>query len=143
MPWNRDLPSEADQMAGLLEIMGIPASAVLKEAGSHNTRENAAYVKPMLAARHLRRILLVTSAVSMPRALAAFRHENIDAIPAPADFVTPGLYAELSALRVRDRVGWLETIALLMIPDPESLNQAGRALHEYVGLLVYRVYGWI
>ena len=101
------------------------------------------YVKLILAATHLRRILLVTSAVSMPRALAAFRHENIDAIPAPTDFVTPGLYAELSASRVRDPIGWLETITLLMIPDPETLSQVDRALHEYCGLLVYRVYGWI
>ena len=143
MPWNRDLPSEADQMAELLEIMGVPASAVLEEAGSHNTRENAAFVRPMLAARHLRRILLVTSAVSMPRALAVFQHENIDAIAAPADFVTPGLSAELSASRGRHRADWLEKIVLLVIPDSESLNQVGRALHEYVGLLVYRVYGWI
>ena len=57
--------------------------------------------------------------------------------------MTPGLNAELSASRVRDRVDWLETIALLMLPDPESLGQVDRALHEYVGLLVYRVYGWI
>ena len=143
MPWNRDLPSEADQMAELLRIMGVPASAILKEAGSHNTRENAAYVKPLLAARHLRRILLVTTAVSMPRALAVFRHQNIDAIPAPVDFVTPRLYAELSAARGRDRADWLEMIVLLMIPNPENLNQVDRALHEYVGLLVYRLCAWI
>lgn len=79
----------------------------------------------------------------MPRALAAFRHENIDAIPAPADFETPRLYAQLSASGVRGRVDWLETIALLIIPNSASLNQAGVALHEYVGLLVYRVNGWI
>lgn len=142
MPCNRDLPSEADQMAELLEIMGVPASAIIKETGSHNTHENAVYMKPVLAARQLRRILLVTSAVSMPRALAAFRHENIDAIAAPADFVTPGLYAELSASRARDRTEWLQVITLLMIPNPESLSQVDRALHEYAGLLVYRVYGW-
>ena len=142
MPWNGDLLSEADQMAELLRIMGIPASAILKETGSHNTHENAANVKPILAARHIRRILLVTSAVSMPRALAAFRHENIDAIPAPADFVTPGLEADLSTLRFRERVDWLETIVLFMMPDPENLNQVDRALHEYAGLLMYRVCGW-
>jgi uncharacterized SAM-binding protein YcdF (DUF218 family) len=37
MPWNSDLPSEADQMAELLRIMGVPASAILTEAESHNT----------------------------------------------------------------------------------------------------------
>lgn len=143
MPWNSDLPSEAEQMAELLRIMGVPASAIVKETGSHDTHENAAYIKPVLAARHLRRILLVTSAVSMPGSLAAFRHENIDAVPAPVDFVTPGLDAELSASHVRDQVGWLETIALFMIPNPETLTQVDRALHEYLGLLVYRVNGWI
>jgi len=40
--------------------------------------------------------LLVTSAMTMPRALATFRHEGIDAIAAPTDF-TPGLGEDSSS----------------------------------------------
>ena len=58
------------------------------ETGSINTRENALDSYGLLAPRGIRRIILVTSALHMPRAAVAFRKAGFDVIPAPADFVT-------------------------------------------------------
>ena len=43
-------------MAELLQIMGVPASAILQESGSRNTHENATLVERLRAAHHLRRM---------------------------------------------------------------------------------------
>jgi uncharacterized SAM-binding protein YcdF (DUF218 family) len=89
-PWNKGLPPESEQMAEIMQMLGVPRSAILEESASRNSHENAAYTSRVLLAHHLHRILLVTSAMAMPRALAPFRHQGIDAIAAPTDF-TPGL----------------------------------------------------
>ncbi len=34
MPWDESFPRESEQMAELLRIMGVPASAILQESGS-------------------------------------------------------------------------------------------------------------
>lgn len=137
MPWNRGLSPESTQMAEIMQMLGVPRSAILEESASRNSHENAAYTSELLLAHNLHRILLVTSAMVMPRALAAFRHQGIDAIAAPTDF-TPGLGADS-----RDRVSDLEVDALNMLPSPHTLEESSAALHEYVGLVLYRLAGWI
>ena len=71
-------------MAQVLEFIGIPDSAIIQEPDSLNTHQNAVNVKEILNARGIHRVLLVTSAIHMPRALLVFKHEGIDALPAPA-----------------------------------------------------------
>jgi uncharacterized SAM-binding protein YcdF (DUF218 family) len=73
----------------------------------------------------------------MPRALAAFRHQGIDAIAAPTDF-TPGLGEDS-----RGALSKLEVDALEPLPNPGSLDESSAALHEYIGLIQYRLAGWI
>lgn len=71
-------------------------------------------------------MLLVTSALHMPRSLAAFKAVGINAVAAPADFeVIP---EPLHPLR--------------LLPDAHSLHQSTRALKEYLGFAVYRLRGW-
>jgi uncharacterized SAM-binding protein YcdF (DUF218 family) len=137
MPWNESFPPESAQMAELLQLMGVPNSAILQESLSHNTRENAAYVKQVLLAHKIRSVLLVTSANVMPRALALFRHEGIDTIPAPTDFMTA------EPMGLRDPISQLEVTALRLLPDAHSLDDSSWALRQYAGLIVYRLVGWI
>ena len=137
MPWNNGLPPESAQMAEIMQMLGVPSSAILEESASRNSHENAAYTSHLLLSRNLHRVLLVTSALTMPRALAAFRHEGIDAIAAPTDF-TPGLNEDS-----KNGVSELEVIALSLLPNPHNLDESGAALHEYLGLAIYRLAGWI
>jgi uncharacterized SAM-binding protein YcdF (DUF218 family) len=84
--------SEADDMAELAVALGVSPHAVVIEPDSLNTRQNAVNVQAILEERNVQTILLVTSALHMPRALAVFRHLGLDAIPAPTDFhVTLGV----------------------------------------------------
>lgn len=115
--------SEARAMAIFLTDLGVPAQAMLLEESSRNTRQNAAFSAALLKARGIDRVLLVTSALHMPRAMALFRAQGLQVIPAPTDFeanqeLPPGLLA------------WL--------PDPPALDASGRAMKEIVGKWV----GW-
>lgn len=120
--------SEAQAMGRLLQEWGVPSEAILLEEQSLNTRENALFSYPVLKARGIRRILLVTSAIHMPRAAAVFRKAGFEVSPAPADFRTG--WGEASG-----SFGWL--------PDAVYLMRSDRALREWIGLLVYRLRGWI
>jgi uncharacterized SAM-binding protein YcdF (DUF218 family) len=137
MPWNMGQPPESSQMAKIMQLLGVPGSAILEESASRNSHENAAYTSRLLLAHNLHRILLVTSAMTMPRALAAFRHQGIDAIAAPTDFT-----ADLGE-DSRSGVSELEVDALNLVPSPHTLEESSAALHEYVGLVLYRLAGWI
>jgi uncharacterized SAM-binding protein YcdF (DUF218 family) len=137
MPWNESFPPESAQMAEILQLMGVPNSAILQESLSHNTHENAAYVKKVLLAHKIRSVLLVTSASVMPRALAVFRLEGIDTIPAPTDFMTA------EPMGPRDPIGQMEVTTLRLLPDSDSLDKSSWALRQYAGLVVYRLAGWM
>lgn len=136
-PWNKGLPPESAQMAEIMQMLGVPSSAILEESASRNTHENAAYTSRLLLAHNLRKVLLVTSAMTMPRALAAFQHQGIDAIAAPTDF-TPSLSEDS-----RGGGSELEVDALNLLPNLGSLGDSSAALHEYIGLALYRLAGWI
>jgi uncharacterized SAM-binding protein YcdF (DUF218 family) len=116
---------ESEIVSSLLQEWGVPAGAILTEERSVNTHENAARSYDMLAARGIHKILLVTSAMHMPRAAATFRKAGFEVIPAPADF----------------RTGW-DQEPLDWIPNPSSLSDSEKALREWVGLWTYRLRGW-
>jgi uncharacterized SAM-binding protein YcdF (DUF218 family) len=126
MPWAGERRSEADAMVGFLADLGVPPDAILLEGRSRNTRENALFTAEILRAEGMGRVLLVTSALHMARALATFRAAGIDAVPAATDFeVMP---------EPTHFIRWL--------PDAEALSDSTRALKEYVGWWVYRWRGW-
>ena len=125
---NDSMRAESVHAGALLESWGIPQSAILTETESTNTYENATFTKLMLEQHGLDRILLVTSAMHMPRALAAFRSVGIEATPAPTDF-------EASRSDVVGLDRW--------IADPDSLAVTTRVLKEFAGWFVYRQRGWI
>lgn len=109
---------------GLLQRMGVPAQDLLLEPRSANTWQNAKFTQPMLHAVSPARVWLVTSGFHMRRALAYFARFGIVPIPARADYIQ-------------------------IVPQwtPSAINFAmmDLGLHEYVGLLRFRVYdamGW-
>ncbi|HEY4943798.1 MAG TPA: YdcF family protein [Rhizomicrobium sp.] len=59
---------EADVMARLAEANGVPATAILKERGAHNTIENAAYSVHLMQAHHWRSAEVISSPAHLPRA---------------------------------------------------------------------------
>lgn len=127
MPWQAVKTPESVSMGRFLEALGVPASAVILETKSVNTRQNALNVRRILRRRGLKTVLLVTSALHMRRAFATFRTAGVDAMPAATNFHPPPAHPGL--------LGWL--------PSAGALGISAAAFHEYLGYWVYRWRGWI
>lgn len=133
--WKNTGDSESKDMAELAQSMGVPKTAILEDPTSLNTHENAVNVRKILDSQGIeRRVLLVTSAIHMPRSLAIFKRQGINAIAAPTDFITIEQEPE--------EITWQGTL-LNIIPDAGRLAYTTRALKEYVGILIYRLRGWL
>jgi uncharacterized SAM-binding protein YcdF (DUF218 family) len=86
---NLSTESEAEAMRTLLVDFGVPASAIILEARSRTTKQNAQFSAEILRARKLQSVLLVTSALHMRRALNDFEATGVQAIPVAADHSQP------------------------------------------------------
>ena len=117
--------SEAEMMSSILSEMGVPSDVILLETGSKNTYQNAVNTQVILEARDIGKVLLVTSAYHMRRAVATFQALGVEVIPAPTDYEVVG--KEYGILN------WM--------PDAEALFRTTYALKEYVGFLVYWLRG--
>jgi uncharacterized SAM-binding protein YcdF (DUF218 family) len=135
---------EADASYPLLRDLGVPESAIVLENAARNTEENAGYVVEWLKANGgsadgraggARRILLVTSAMHMRRAVLMFerafakaRGEGeapVEVVPAAADY--DGL-AAVRPFRFSD-----------VFPSPDHLYAKSLAFKEILGYWGYRL----
>lgn len=127
----------AETMAGILVEMGVPRESLWLEPVSRNTHENAVETAAMLRDKGMERIVLVTSASHMPRAVAVFSKTDLEVIPAPTDFqVTQEDWAYYTRL---DPLIQLNNL----LPRASDLERTTRALKEYVGILTYGLRGWL
>jgi uncharacterized SAM-binding protein YcdF (DUF218 family) len=128
---------EADAMQELLVAFGVSEDAIIREDRSRNTYENAIYVREIADAQEFNQILLVTSGLHMPRSVAIFEHQGFEVFPAPADFLTT--WEAEGRTTDAGLVGRL----LKLMPSSERLDFSTRALREYIGMIVYRLQGWM
>lgn len=113
--------SLGDAMAtALREDFGVPVRWV--EARSRDTAENAAYSAALLREDEVRRVLLVTDAMHMARARAAFERAGLEVVDAPTMFFTG---------QARSIHAW--------IPSAEGLRRSWYALYELIGIAWYRL----
>jgi len=122
---------ESEDMAAIAEVMGVPTSAIIQESQSFNTRDNAVNTKHILEQRDINRVLLVTSALHMPRSMEIFRKVGLEVIPAPTDF-----------LSVNSENSKGLAIVLDLLPSAEALKNTTNAIKEYIGLFIYQLAGW-
>ncbi len=120
--------SEAQGMAHGLQQLGVPETALILENASRTTYENAALSETQLRDHNIRTVLLVTSALHMPRAMAAFRKQGIAVTAAP---VAPQIVEPRNPLLKK----WW--------PDMRTMDASRSIIKEYVGLMVYRLRGWV
>jgi uncharacterized SAM-binding protein YcdF (DUF218 family) len=71
----------------LEQNFGVPV--MWMEGKSRNTLENADFSAAILRDAGIKRVLLVTHAVHMPRAVRFFTLAGLDALPAPTTFIPP------------------------------------------------------
>lgn len=101
--------------------LGVPVSAMVLEPASRNTIENARFTADLLQDRGITRVLLVTSALHMPRSVALFEQQGLEIIPAATDH------------EVRPEPAWR-----LWLPNTNALDGSSRAIKEWIGKLAGR-----
>ena len=120
--WGGD--REGPLIAEYLMSRGFNRSRFMVENASLDTYENAVLGKKLALPRVKEKWLLVTSAWHMPRAVAAFRGQNWPVVAAPPMRASGGSSKFVLRFRLSD-----------------GLDQLQTALHEYLGLLAYRLSG--
>jgi uncharacterized SAM-binding protein YcdF (DUF218 family) len=115
---------EAVLMArSLAEDFAVPVQWI--EDRSFDTAQNAAFSAPLLMQADVRRILLVTDGVHMPRSRAVFERAGMEVIPAPTALWS---HAPLTPID--------------FLPSGEGLRRSHYALHEWIGIAWYRYKLW-
>lgn len=122
--------TEAEQIEQVLLISGVAPADILLEEESRNTRENALYTHRLLQERSLNpeRLLLVTSAFHMRRALGCFRQVGLQPQPYSTDF-----YASEQEYDPAD----------LLIPSGDTFPTWNRLIKEWIGFLAYTMMGYV
>ncbi len=113
----------------LLEVPGRPTPEMISLGRCYHTRDEAVKVHALAQQRGWKRVLLVTSASHMRRALATFQTAGVSAEPVPCNFMTT-LSTSDSSTR-------------LSVPHYRSLEKISIFLHEQVGWMEYRRRSWI
>jgi uncharacterized SAM-binding protein YcdF (DUF218 family) len=119
--------SEAEDARALLVAMGVDPQRITLETRSRNTDENARFTAALVHPESGQTWLLVTSAYHMPRAMGLFRKAGFAAVAYPVDYCTVG-----------GRADWRPEANL-----PRGLEIFDLAMHEWVGLIAYRLSGRI
>jgi len=114
--------AEAAAARRYLMDLGVPAQAIITETESTDTFENAENVGAICRRRGFTRPIMVTSAYHLKRALWAFQQKGL--------FCTPFANG-LTSLPARTYT-WRHYL-------PGSFKAASIYLHEYVGLVYYRL----
>ena len=117
--------ANAEVVKEVLASLDVPVSRMIFEGQSRNTHENAVLGAELVHPMPNQKWLLVTSAYHMPRAIGSFRAAGWDVAAAPTDYKTGGsMSTELQFNLV------------------QHLAEMSTAVHEYYGLLAYRILGY-
>lgn len=101
--------------------LDIPESKISVDSESTTTYESAINLKRIL---HDKDFILVTSAGHMPRSIATFEYQGMKPIPAPTEFISrKNIYAAQ------------------YLPTPRHMVYSELAVHEYLGMVWYRMTG--
>jgi uncharacterized SAM-binding protein YcdF (DUF218 family) len=113
--------STSSLMGALARDLGVPGEAIRLEEQSRRTHDAAVHVGSVARAEGWRSVILVTSAVHMLRARLAFVAAGVPVVP----------------VKATERADRLVTTA------DERIALLKASLHEYLGLGLYKVRGWI
>lgn len=95
-----------------------------REDQSRNTWENAQYSYRMLIPEEINKIILVTHALHMPRAVMSFKAAGFEVIPAPL-----GFHHGEDSFDIFD-----------LLPQVNTMESMRDMLHEVIGMLWYRLH---
>lgn len=110
--------SEAAACREILRASQVPASAILLEEQSRSTEENATYSKPIMEAKDIAVVVLVSDNYHMLRANWLFQMQGIETLysPAPARRMRSPLSYPYSVIREFAAFNWQLVKEALQIP---------------------------
>ena len=111
---------EGDVVGPLLADLGVDIKRLTIESNSRNTYENAVLSKRLAQPLAEETWILITSAFHMPRSVGVFRQVDWDVVPFPVDY------------SLKENLGMDLSFNLV-----GGISFLSRALHEWLGLLVY------
>jgi len=117
--------SASDVAHDIFDQLGVDADRLTYERRSRNTWENILFSHELAKPKPGEVWLLVTNALHMPRAMGVAQRVSWSVLPWPTDYLTPGGAAPV-----------LRRVSL-----GRNLPTVDAALHEWIGLLVYRLTG--
>jgi len=120
-------PAIAELMRDFLQRLGVKSADLWVEGRSRTTHENAVFSCEMLSRRGIRRIVLVTDAAHLPRALGCFRKQGVEVVPCGCRYHDGTFSPSLESF----------------LPDPAAARGFQDAWHEWLGLGWYWFRGWI
>jgi uncharacterized SAM-binding protein YcdF (DUF218 family) len=118
-------PPLAEPMREFLLELGVNDRDILVESRSRNTNENAIEACRLLDTLGLHRILLVTDAAHLKRAVGCFRKQGFEVVPCGCRY---------RARQMTWSVG-------SFLPTPSAAEGFGEAWHEWLGLAWYGLCG--
>jgi uncharacterized SAM-binding protein YcdF (DUF218 family) len=122
-----DDTQESKKVKDILIAMGVDSKDIYLEEQARNTHENATYTKQVLKPFLAEKMLLVTSAMHMPRAKACYVKEGFKVDDYPAD------------IKKKDTPSG---ILDLVIPQERNLSKFADLIREMAGYVIYKVVGF-
>jgi uncharacterized SAM-binding protein YcdF (DUF218 family) len=123
--------TEAKLLKDFLLMTGVPESDVMIEESAKNTRENALFTKEYLEKNGIdtnQEFLLITSAFHMTRAKGCFDKVGLKTETFPVDYYSHDTKYDLPAF---------------IYPNPTSIENWHKLVKEWIGILVYKMVGYV
>lgn len=108
--------------AVLVSELAVPVRWI--DTAANTTRENALMAAQDLKPQRIERVVLVTSALHMPRSRRAFEQAGFSVIAAATDYIGQRPFAPYQ-----------------LVPGPDALHQSHQALREWLSGLYYTIRG--
>lgn len=122
-----DATQESKKVKEVLISMGVDKKDIFLEEKARNTHENAVNTKKMLLPFMGEKMLLVTSAMHMPRAKACYIKEGFKIDVFPADIKKKDTYS-----------GILDKV----VPEERNLTKIAELIREVSGFVIYKIVGY-
>lgn len=103
----------------------MPADAIIVTHETGNTKDEAYAIAQLAALKRWKRVLIVTSAYHMPRAMRLSKDCPAELIPVPVAYETPD-----------PKTSWAYKRPEYFLPQAHGLFLSERALREYIGMAV-------
>jgi uncharacterized SAM-binding protein YcdF (DUF218 family) len=123
--------SEAELLQRFLIMTGVPSEDIMVEDLAKNTAQNAQFSKEFLKEKGIdtnQEFLLITSAFHMYRAKGCFDKVGLNTETFPTDYYSHDTKYDIPAF---------------IYPSPSSIENWHKLVKEWIGILVYKLVGYM